>query len=71
MLQNYPMSRLFNLFAILFLATAFHAKAQYSTVWKTDNVGNNASNQIMIPATGTKYSIVIKLIAPHHKAITL
>ncbi|TDE15622.1 BspA family leucine-rich repeat surface protein [Dyadobacter psychrotolerans] len=51
------MNRFFNLFAILFLATAFHAKAQYITVWKTDNPGASADNQIIIPATGTNYSI--------------
>ena len=38
------------------LDSAFFATA-YTTVWKTDNPGTSANNQITIPATGSNYFI--------------
>ncbi len=47
-----------SIFLAAFLAaTAFSTNAQYITVWKTDNPGTSAPNQITIPATGTNYTI--------------
>ncbi|MGX5854333.1 BspA family leucine-rich repeat surface protein [Dyadobacter jiangsuensis] len=48
-----------NLFTFIFafLLSALHASGQYITVWKTDNIGESANNQIIIPATGTDYSV--------------
>ena len=50
------MNKLYSL-TFLFLICALHSRAQYITVWKTDNEGASASNQITIPATGVGYSI--------------
>jgi surface protein len=44
-------------FTLFFLVCALTASGQYITVWKTDNQGTSASNQVTIPATGTDYSI--------------
>ena len=48
-----------NLYTLIFvfLLSALHANGQYITVWKTDNSGISANNQIVIPATGTDYSV--------------
>ncbi|WP_342083987.1 BspA family leucine-rich repeat surface protein [Dyadobacter sp. OTU695] len=45
------------LFTFLLLICALHANAQYITVWKSDNQGTSANNQIIIPAKGNGYSI--------------
>lgn len=50
------MKNLFTFFFV-FLLSALHASGQYITIWKTDNAGESANNQIIIPATGTNYSI--------------
>jgi surface protein len=42
--------------ACIELDAAFFATA-YTTVWKTDNPGTSANNQIIIPATGSNYFI--------------
>ena len=50
------MNKLYTL-TLLFLLSAFHVTAQFITLWRTDNLGNSQNNQIIIPATGTGYSI--------------
>ncbi|ACT93103.1 lipoprotein [Dyadobacter fermentans DSM 18053] len=50
------MQKLYISLLLVFLCAA-GVKAQYITIWKTDNPGSSTDHQILIPATGTNYSI--------------
>ncbi|MCF2487717.1 BspA family leucine-rich repeat surface protein [Dyadobacter sp. CY347] len=42
---------------LLFILYTYHVRAQYITVWQSDEFGAGNPNQIVIPATGENYSI--------------
>lgn len=48
---------LFGIFSFFTASSQLVETGDFITIWKTDNPGTSASNQITIPATGSYYTI--------------